>query len=78
MDDPRIEWIRDRVYLALDIDDPEVFDELLNRDDGISEREVAAFLNDNPEETPSALLFYKTVVEKEEEVEVECGMACLV
>ncbi|XP_064619187.1 dynein axonemal heavy chain 10-like isoform X2 [Lineus longissimus] len=72
MDDPRIEWIRDRVYLALDIEDPEVFDELLNRDDGISEREVAAFLNDNPEETPSALLFYKNVVEEEEEVEVEC------
>ena len=73
MDDPRIEWIRDRVYLALDVQAPDVFEELLNRDDGHYEREIAAFLNDTPEDNVSAILFYKTLVEEEIEVEVECG-----
>ena len=46
MDDPRIEWIRDRVFDALTISDPEIFEDLLNRDDGEPERAVAKFLND--------------------------------
>ena len=73
MDDPRIEWIRDKLYLALDIQDPEVFEELLNRDDGECERDIAKFLNETPTEELSAVLFYKIVKEEEEEVEVECG-----
>ena len=75
MDDPRIEWIRDRVYLALDIKDPEVFADLLERDDGEAERSVQQFLNETPEdcENAGAIVFYKDVVEEEEEVEVECG-----
>merc|ERR1739842_212746 len=56
MDDPRIEWIRDRVYNALDIKENEVFEELLEREDGEFERNLGKFLNDSPEE----------------EVEVEC------
>ena len=75
MDDPRIEWIRDRVYLALDIKDQEVFSDLLERDDGEAERSVQQFLNETPEdcENAGAVVFYKDVVEEEEEVEVECG-----
>ena len=74
MDDPRIEWIRDKVFLALDIAEGEVFDDMLNRDDGENEREIAKFLNETPEEHTAALLFYKIEREEEEEVEVECGM----
>ena len=73
MDDPRIEWIRDRVYQAIDITDPDIFEELLNRDDGEAERAVAKFLNETPEDTEQSLIFYKVVQEEEEEVEVECG-----
>ena len=73
MDDPRIEWIRDRVYQALDITDNEVFDELLNREDGEAERAIAKFLNETPEEHEQSILFYKVIQEEEEEVEVECG-----
>ena len=73
MDDPRIEWIRNRVYHALDIKEHEVFEELLERSDGEFERQLGKFLNDTPEENESAILFYKLVVEEEEEVEVECG-----
>ena len=73
MDDPRIEWVRDRVNLALHIQDPEVFEDLLNRDDGEPERDIAKFLNETPEDDKSALLFYKIIQEEEEEVEVECG-----
>ena len=73
MDDPRIEWVRDRVTLALKIEDPEVFEDLLNRDDGEPERDIAKFLNETPEDNKSAILFYKVVQEEEEEIEVECG-----
>merc|ERR1711963_309331 len=71
-DDPRIEWLRDRVYGALDVKENEVFDELLERDDGEMERCLGKFLNDSPEEGESSILFYKIVKEEEEEVEVEC------
>ncbi|CAH1801914.1 unnamed protein product [Owenia fusiformis] len=72
MDDPRIEWIQGRVFLALDIKEQEVFDDLLDRDDGEAERDIAKFLNETPDENCPALLFYKETREEEEEVEVEC------
>lgn len=77
MDDPRIEWVRDRVYAALDIKENEVFEELLERDDGEAERLLGKYLNDSPEEGESSVLFYKVVREEEEEVEVECGKCSL-
>jgi hypothetical protein len=74
MDDPRFEWVGKQVALALDINEPEAFEELLERDDGVSERGLGKFLNDTPEENESSILFYKIIREEEEEVEVECGM----
>lgn len=73
MDDERIEWIRNQVYLALDIKEVDVFEELLDREDGLWERELGKFLNDTPDENESSVLFYKITKEEEEEVEVECG-----
>lgn len=74
MDDPRIEWIRNRVHQSLDINEVEVFEELLERDDGEIERQLGKFLNDTPDDNESSILFYKIVREEEEEVEVECGI----
>lgn len=74
MDDPRIEWVRDRIYAALDVKEKEVFEELLEREDGEFERRLGKYLNDTPEEGETSILFYKTVREEEEEIEVECGM----
>ena len=77
MDDPRIEWLRDKTNLALNIADDEVFEELLNRDDGEAERAIAKFLNETAEsESEGAILVYKILEEDFEEVEVECGMNC--
>jgi len=73
MDDPRIEWIRNKAYLGLNIQDPAVFEQLLERDDGEGERNIAKFINDTPTEDASSLLFYKVVREEEDEMEVECG-----
>lgn len=73
MDDERIDWIRHQVYLGLDINEIEVFEELLDRDDGVWERELGKFLNDTPEDNESSIVFYKITKEEEEEVEVECG-----
>lgn len=80
MDDERIDWIRHQVYLGLDIKetDLEVFEELLDRDDGVWERELGKFLNDTPEENESSIVFYKITREEEEEVEIECGMFSLI
>ena len=72
MDDVRIEWLRNEVYLALEIAEQEVFEDLLNREDGKYESLMQKYLNETPEEG-TALLFHSKVVEEEEEVEVEIG-----
>lgn len=77
MDDPRIEWLRNKIFLALNVKENDVFEELLERDDGLVEQQLGKFLNDTPDENESAILFYKTVREEEEEVEVECGTLVL-
>ena len=74
MDDPRIQWVGDRVNHALLIDSNDVFDELLNREDGEAERSIGKFLNETPENDESAIIFYKVILQEEEEYEVECGM----
>lgn len=72
MDDVRIEWLRNEVYLALEIADTEVFEDLLNRDDGVNESLIQKFLNETPAEG-TALILHSQVVEEEEEVEIEIG-----
>ena len=74
MDDVRFEWLRDKVYSALSIQDPEVFEELLNREDGEYERALAKFLNETPEEGKASTIFYKRPREEDIEVEVEIGV----
>ena len=73
IDDARIEWLRDRVYLGLKIDDLEVFDELFLRDDGLYERNLQTYLNESTDESNPSILFYKIIREREEEYEVEIG-----
>ncbi len=73
IDDARIEWLRDRVYLALNIEEVEVFDELLSRDDGVYERNLQTYLNETTDETNPSILFYKVIRDREEEYEVEIG-----
>ena len=73
MDDTRIEWLRNHVYHALDLHEPEVFDDLLNRDDGDGEQIIAKYLNETNPDAESAIIFYKVTREEEEEVEVEYG-----
>ena len=73
MDDPRIEWLRDKAYVALNIKESTIFEDLLDRDDGEPERMMLKFLNETPEDQEDSLVFYKTLEEEEEEVEVEVG-----
>ncbi|XP_066511362.1 dynein axonemal heavy chain 10-like isoform X1 [Hoplias malabaricus] len=69
LDDPRVEWLRDRVCAALFLPEPKCFEELLSRGDGEEEQKILQFLNEITEgESTSALLFYKRL--REEEVEV--------
>lgn len=72
MDDLRVLWIRDRVYKALGLTDPQLFEELLYRNDGEVEELILHFLNQTShEEGAATLFFYRTVVP--EEVLVETG-----
>ncbi|CAH3028713.1 unnamed protein product, partial [Porites evermanni] len=70
MDDTRIEWIRNKIYLGLGITDPEVFDDLVTREDGQYENEILKFLNETPKEG-CTMIFYSMLKEEEEEIEVE-------
>ncbi|KAM4707116.1 dynein axonemal heavy chain 10 [Discoglossus pictus] len=71
LDDPRLEWIRDRVYGGFSITDPAIFEDLLNRNDGEHEVKLLRFLNETSEEEgAAALLFFKRTREEEEDVEV--------
>ncbi|KAM5191717.1 dynein axonemal heavy chain 10 [Mantella aurantiaca] len=73
LDDPRLEWIRDRVYCSFGLTDPACFEELLNRNNGQQEEKLLRFLNESTdEEGASALFFFKRI--REEEVEVEIAV----
>ncbi|XP_069922194.1 dynein axonemal heavy chain 10 isoform X1 [Oryctolagus cuniculus] len=72
MDDLRVLWMRDRVYAAFGLTDPQLFEELLSRDDGEAEDLVLHFLNQrSDEEAAATLLFCRKVVPEEEEVEID-------
>ncbi|KAG5280454.1 hypothetical protein AALO_G00060150 [Alosa alosa] len=69
LDDPRVEWIRQRVSSALCLTESNCFEDLLSRRDGEDGQKIIRFLNDVTEdEEPSTLLFSKQI--REEEVEV--------
>uniref|UniRef100_A0AAY5K1P1 AAA+ ATPase domain-containing protein n=1 Tax=Esox lucius TaxID=8010 RepID=A0AAY5K1P1_ESOLU len=70
LDDPRVEWIKNRVYSCFYLPDPGCFEELLSRGDGEEERKILTFLNEvTDKEFVSTLLFFKGV--REEEIEIE-------
>ena len=71
MDDPRLEWIQHQIYTGLNLNDPEIFNEFLARDDNENEQLLLKFISDTPQGDFSSLLFYHEVKEEEEEVEVE-------
>lgn len=72
MDDLRVLWMRDRVYNAFSITDPQLFEELLNRNDGKAEELIPAL--PQPDQRRGgrfdSLLLPQVVPE---EVEVEIG-----
>uniref|UniRef100_A0A8C7PKH0 AAA+ ATPase domain-containing protein n=1 Tax=Oncorhynchus mykiss TaxID=8022 RepID=A0A8C7PKH0_ONCMY len=74
LDDPRVEWIRNRVYSCFYLPEPGCFEELLSRGDGEEEQKIIRFLNEvTEEESASTLLFFKGVNEEEIEVEIPIG-----
>ncbi|XP_028270606.1 dynein heavy chain 10, axonemal isoform X2 [Parambassis ranga] len=68
--DLRVEWIRQMVSSAFKLAE-ERFDEVLSRKDGDGENEIIRFLNSSSDErSPARLMFFKTIKEKEVEVQV--------
>jgi len=73
MDDLRFEWLRNRIYESLDVHQKDAFEELLSRDDGKAEILISEFLDEAADDDQRPLIFYKVVLEQDEQVEVECG-----
>jgi hypothetical protein len=77
MDDVRFQWIRDRIYTALDIKELEVFEEFIIRDDGENEMKLAKFMNSSDDDNENlALIFDKESTEEEIEVQIELCKYC--
>lgn len=74
MDDVRFIWLRDKVFSALDINEADVFDEFMLRDEGENELKIAKFLNQTEEDEDYALVFNKEVREEEIEVQIELSI----
>lgn len=73
-DDLRVEWIRQRVCAGFSLPDCNCFDELLSRGDGEEEQKIIEFLNIVSQEDSSVcLLFFKTIIEEEIDVEFPVG-----
>lgn len=74
MADPRLEWIKQRVYAAFYLPEPTCFEELLRRGEGEEEEKIVQFLTHiTEEEFTSALLFFKRIREEEVEVTIPIG-----
>ena len=71
MDDYRYIWLRDKVFGGLDINEFDVFDEFIAREEGENEMKIAKFMNQTEEDEDNALIFHKEVKEEEIEVTVE-------
>jgi hypothetical protein len=71
MDDYRYIWLRDKVFGGLDINEFDVFDEFIARDEGENEMKIAKFMNQTEEDEDNALIFHKETKEEEIEVTVE-------
>lgn len=74
-DDLRVEWLRQCVSAGFNLpDSPNCFDELLSREDGDNEEKIIRYLNVvSEEESPSRLLFFRTIREEEIEIEIPVG-----
>lgn len=74
LDDPRVEWIRQRVCSAFCLTDTSCFEDLLGRGDGEDGQKIIRFLNEvTEEESPSTLLFFKQIREEEVEIPIPIG-----
>ena len=71
MDDIRYIWMRDKVFAGLDIQEHEVFEEFMLRDEGENELRIAKFMNQTEDDEDFALIFHKELKEEEIEVQIE-------
>ena len=77
MDDLRYLWLRDKVFSYLNINELNVFEEFMNRDDSENEMKIAKFMNQTAEDEDWALIFYKELKEEEIEVQIELSKSAL-
>ena len=70
MDDLRIAWMKERIYIALDLKDTNLFQDLLKRDDNYAKNELLNYLDTPSKQFTLSVLFYPmtTVAEVDEDV----------
>ena len=78
MEDLRIAWMKERVYIALGLKDANTFQDLLKRNENYSQKELLNYLDTPSKQFTVSVLFYPltNVVEVEEDVmEGACSTA---
>ena len=71
MKDIRVDWIRNKIYSAFQIEDKDIFNDFLSCNDNVNEINLFDFLNSPCTTDGKSVVFF--VTEKEVEVEVEYG-----
>ncbi len=70
MEDYRVSWMKERVFIALGLREDKLFLELLSRDEQKASRELVSCLDRKLDGYSPAMLFYPLEHEVEEVVEV--------
>lgn len=61
MDDYRVQWLKDQVYLALDLEDDLLFEDLLERDEYAHTIALQKFLDQSEEDQSNTMIFHVEV-----------------
>ncbi|KAI5616269.1 dynein heavy chain 10, axonemal [Silurus asotus] len=78
LEDPRLQWIRERVHSAFQFPEPGAFEELLSRGGGEEERKIRRFVEQvTAEEFTSALFFSTSIRHKEVQETIQSEVDCI-
>lgn len=61
MDDYRVQWIKNQVFLALNIDNDSLFEDLLEREEYVHTISLQKFLDYTDPQSSSSIVFYVEV-----------------
>ena len=61
MDDYRVQWMKNQVFLSLNVDDDSLFEDLLERDEYIHTITLQKYLDYTEPDSSASIIFYTEV-----------------